>query len=387
MQTTILSTIGTSLLTNQINRNDSDEKTWYPKLRDSANLKETELPNDSEVRQIISILKERSVQKLQNSNIQAIRRASAELNGIYGFYHDDLSAESVQGDFHWLIATDTYQGITTAQIVKDFLLSQGLLVDIYAPGQLSTASSQSFSDGVDDLIGWLEENIKPLQENPHAKICFNLVGGFKSLQGYLNTIGMFYADEIIYIFEGENSELITIPRLPITVDYEGLSRYKRQLALMAAGATIAMEELQGIPESMIYPTGEPEVMLSLWGQLVWNQCKKQLLSSELLDFPYLDYRNSFKADYKAITSATERLKLQEDLAKVSKLLIESQGDTSVLNLPFNYTRYKGTSKNQKIDHFRVNLSQRVSCEQQDDKLVLRYYGTHNHVEGKEGIRH
>lgn len=387
MSTTILSTIGTSLLTNQINRNNSEEKNWYPKLRDSANLKDTELPGDSEVRQIISILGERAVQKLQDSNIQAIRRASAELNGIYGFYHDDLAGESRPGDFHWLIATDTYQGITTAQIVKDFLLSQGLLVDSYAPDNLSTVSTQKFSDGIDNLIGWLEETIKPLRDNPQSKTCFNLVGGFKSLQGYLNTIGMFYADEIIYIFEGERSELITIPRLPITVDYEGLSRYKQQLALMAAGATISIEALQGIPESMIYPAGEPDVTLSLWGQLVWNQCKVKLLSSELLELPYLAYRDSFKADYKAITSAIERSRVQEDLVKVSKLLIDSKGDTSSLGSMFNYTRYKGTPKNKKIDHFRVNLSQRISCEQQDDKLLLRYYGTHNHVEGKEEIRH
>jgi putative CRISPR-associated protein (TIGR02619 family) len=387
MQTTILSTIGTSLLTNQINRNNRDEKNWYPKLRDTANLKEIEIPKDSEVQQIISVLRDRAVQKLKDSNIQAIRRASAELNGIYGFYHNDLSAESVQSDFHWLIATDTYQGNTTAEIVKDFLNAQGLSVDIYTPLELSTASTQSFSDGLDNLINWLEENIKPLQENPHSKICFNLVGGFKSLQGYLNTIGMFYADEIIYIFEGAKSELIVIPRLPITIDYERISRYKNQLALMSAEAMISAEDLLGIPESMIYPAGEPKLMLSLWGQLVWNQCKKKLLSSELLDFPYLEYRDSFKADYKAIGNADERLRLQEKLAKVSKLLIDSQGNTSVLNSAFNYTRYKGTPKNKKIDHFRVDLSQRISCEQKDNKLVLRYYGSHDHVEREEGLKH
>ncbi|WP_069470914.1 hypothetical protein [Candidatus Marithrix sp. Canyon 246] len=40
----IISTIGTSLLTNQINRANPDEKTWYSQLRDAANFSEAETP-------------------------------------------------------------------------------------------------------------------------------------------------------------------------------------------------------------------------------------------------------------------------------------------------------------------------------------------------------
>ena len=38
MRQVILSTIGTSLLTNQINRANPEEKDWYSHLRDTANL-------------------------------------------------------------------------------------------------------------------------------------------------------------------------------------------------------------------------------------------------------------------------------------------------------------------------------------------------------------
>jgi hypothetical protein len=31
----------------------------------------------------------------------------------------------------------------------------------------------------------------------------------------MNTLGMFYADEVIYIFEAKTADLIRIPRLPI----------------------------------------------------------------------------------------------------------------------------------------------------------------------------
>jgi hypothetical protein len=40
----VVSTVGTSLLTNQIDRANPDEKSWYAQLRDTANLKLDEIP-------------------------------------------------------------------------------------------------------------------------------------------------------------------------------------------------------------------------------------------------------------------------------------------------------------------------------------------------------
>ena len=99
---------------------------------------------------------------------------------------------------------------------------------MYAPDSLSTASTAAFSAGIDDLIAWLERTIKPLRAS--YEVCFNLVGSFKSLQGYMNTLGMFYADKVIYIFEGQDAALITIPRLPIQVDQALLEPYAVSLA-------------------------------------------------------------------------------------------------------------------------------------------------------------
>ena len=44
MRRVIVSTIGTSLLTNQINRANPEEKDWYSQLRDAANLNENDTP-------------------------------------------------------------------------------------------------------------------------------------------------------------------------------------------------------------------------------------------------------------------------------------------------------------------------------------------------------
>ena len=156
MNRLIVSTIGTSLLTNQINRGNSDEKDWYPRLRDCANLSLNETPED--VRKIITTLEQRASEKLKNGNVKQIRLASAELNGIYGIYEENLQAGSQ--DTHLLIATDTAQGIGTANIVRDFLTSHGI-VNVQVPNfdGLSTASTEVFTGGIDSLLEYIDETI------------------------------------------------------------------------------------------------------------------------------------------------------------------------------------------------------------------------------------
>lgn len=367
MQRIVVSSVGTSLLTQQINRSASNESDWYVTLRDRANLKFDEI--DDRAKKIILTLQKRAIQKLNSSNVQTIRAASAELNGIYGIYGGDLSQGT--NDTHFLIATDTAQGETTAKIVESFLQQQGIAnVSVYKPDGLSTASTTNFSEGIDELIVWLQNNIEPLKNS--YKIIFNLVGSFKSLQGYLNTIGMFYADEIIYIFEGQGSEIITIPRLPISVDTDEIKPYTLTLALLDAGAELSKEETKGIPEALLGDMDDYKV-LSTWGQLIWNQAKNQLLSQALLDFPKLIYQDTFRSDYKSIKVAKERVKLQETLAQVSGLLNTSNGNSSILKQHPGLQYDKYTNKNG-IDHFRVTQGLRVSCISSNGELTLRRYG-------------
>lgn len=374
MRRVVISTIGTSLLTNQINRSHHDEKDWYNQLRDTANLTLEQTPK--EVQEIIETLKIRATQKLAQSSVPQIRSASAELNGVYGLYQEKL--EQGRQDMHWLIATDTAQGTETAKIVEAFLLSKGLSAQSYTPKGLCTASTRSFADGIDQLLTQLDAMIEG-----YENVCFNLVGGFKSLQAYLNTIGMFYADESIYIFEGINSEVIIIPRLPIKIDESAIEPYKLQLALMAAGGEVKHSEVSRIQEALIFVVGD-EVTLSNWGKLIWNQSKNKILSGDLLPFPRIQYQDSLIRDYKATKGEAERVKLQETLAKIAYILDKSNGDRSALTGDGGVQLE--TYKNTNIDHFRVTLSLRVSCQIiKGNNLLLRYYGTHEHVERSEGL--
>lgn len=374
MPNVIVSTVGTSLLTSQINTRNEEEQTWNKQLRDCANCDENSTPNSTKA--IIKTLQQRARAVLAQAEIPKIRLSSAELNGIYGLYNKDLNQGKC--DLHFLIATDTLQGQTTAAVVEDFLRSQGLTTSCFIPRGLSTATTQTFSEGIDELIVWLQETIKPLR--PGYKVYFNLVGSFKSLQGYMNTIGMFYADAILYIFEGQNSELITIPRLPIEVNTRLLAPHSVALALMDVGAGLSVGEVNGIPEAMLGDYQGKKV-LSTWGKLTWDEVKAELLSQDLLSFPQLIYTDTFRADYNQIKVPKQRIELQQDLAKASQVLQEANGNIRALQ-PFDYSPYQGSEG---IDHFRVNRSLRISCRKVQNGLELRYYGTHDHVERKEKV--
>ena len=310
----VLSTIGTSILTNLINRVNSTESTWRGMLRDSANLKYGELT--AETSEVINTLAERALEKLMEDNATTNCRTSAELNGIYGIYGGELPTDTQ--DEHYLICTDTAQGQKTGELIKDFLDDKGFTVGVVTPSQLSTQDPESFTIGTKELIKWLEDNV-PWRRDSGYHVIFNLVGGFKSLQGYMNTFGAFYADEVIYIFESPTADLIKIPRLPIQIDTTLIENHLTEFALMDVGKLYPIAELQGIPETLLEFVEENGAMyagLSAWGELLWHRTKSDLLSEELLPFPLLVYQQSFINDCKNLNSQ-QWTKLQETLAKVA----------------------------------------------------------------------
>ena len=86
----IISTVGTSLLTNRIER-ETDDNHWYKRLQQTANYSDEEVSQyHPDVKQIIAELKERAETELSSDDIQKIREASAELNGIYALYNDQI---------------------------------------------------------------------------------------------------------------------------------------------------------------------------------------------------------------------------------------------------------------------------------------------------------
>ncbi|BAY83094.1 hypothetical protein NIES267_25800 [Calothrix parasitica NIES-267] len=374
MKTLVISTVGTSLLTNCIDQ-DIDPDNWLKRLQDTANYTEDEINKHCEdVLATITELNQRAEEKLYNkeTEISEIRETCAELNGIYGLYDEKL--EQGISDTHILITTDTAQGRITSKLIEKFLQDNKLKnTTTCIQPQLSLKSSTAFKEGMAKVIPYIRDTIEGFQKNQY-QIYFNLVGGFKALQGYFNTIGMFYANEIIYVFEGSN-EVIKIPRLPIKVDIEKIEPFKVQLAMMEQGDVYkSWEKLKDIPRDWLLEDGQ-EMTLSTWGQLIWSQCKEELLSNNLLKFPKISYKDSFIDDLKKIdNNLEEKLKLQEVIAKVAIFLQKSNGDTSPLKNDNGLQYDKYTNMKGDIAHFRVTKGIRVSCTSSNNNLLLHRYG-------------
>ncbi|MEA3308553.1 MAG: putative CRISPR-associated protein [Chloroflexota bacterium] len=375
----VLSPVGISLFFNSL---ESDEKDLRREINQHSN--DVELP--SELAAQAGELAQRAAEKLHTGSVSERRRLSAELNGLYALYENHLEASA---DMHLLVATDTALGKKAAETIENFLREDiGIKnIDTFVPSKLSTGSVANFSYGIKELLNHFEKIIPPYSAQEY-KIIFNLTGGFKSLQGYLNIIGMFYADRLVYIFE-RSDELLNIPRLPLKIDEAKLNPYANELARLAAGGVYLRSELH-ITGALLDVDGNKDATLSDWGQLLWNRLKDPLLAEKLLELPYIEYENSFKKDWKKFKDKSLRIKLQETVCQASVMLEEAKGDITALKrsggmLYDNYEE-KRLPSGLPIGHFRIDDGNRVTCTYQGNKLSLRHFGSHDYTERAEGVR-
>ena len=367
----VLSTVGISALLNALHQTEEE---WRRKFNQEAN--KAQLSDDVGAK--AQEVAQRVTSALRAGNVVANRKQSAELNGIYGLYRDKLAAGPA--DIHFLVATDTALGRLAAEMIRDFLRSQGLTADVYIPTGLSTADPLTFSSGMKQLIRWCEDTI-PGYRSASYRIVFNLTAAFKSLQGYLNIMGMFYADEMIYIFE-TGSQLLTIPRLPLQIDVGALRESRVELALMAQGHVYAVEQVEDVPAGLLDIDESRHAGLSDWGELVWKRVRGDLLGEDLLPFPRLQYTDQFRRDFKGV-DAQQRVDVQETLARVASLLEGYGGDSAPLKrdggLLYEVYKNRFTQSGRPIGHFRVTQGRRISCTVEDGALRLRRYGEHDMV--------
>ncbi len=270
----ILSPCGTSFITN---KKDEDERTLISRYANEKSM--DDIPEKDRIK-LEKIIKKVS-DSLKTASLEEVKEKSAELNGIVCFYEDNLKNKNQ--DHHFILSTDTWLGEQTAELVKSWLDKRGFTVEVYRQKDLQTKNITEFKSALSELTQKLSEVI-PGYSQRHYKIVFNLTGGFKSVQGFLQSIANFYADETIYIFE-RSSQLLRIPKLPIQMKPEAYIEDNitafRQLAL---GLTSKLKPGHNIPETLLLEM-DGEVSLSSWGELVWNQSKKEIYGKGLLPSP------------------------------------------------------------------------------------------------------
>jgi putative CRISPR-associated protein (TIGR02619 family) len=255
----ILSPCGTSILTNQAADNE-ERRTLFRHANARA---PREIPEPD--RQRLAALVERVTEFVDQANEKSAAKMSAELNGIIRFYDGVIPARH---DFHLLLSTDTWLGSVTTELVKRWLdrAGDGLTVVIHRQTDLQTRDLAAFQLALSELLRRFDEEITRYSQQNY-RVIFNLTGGFKSIQGFLQSIANFYADETVYIFETA-SELMRIPRLPVRLDAAGTIRENLAvLRRLRLGLPPASTDLVDIPETMLLRI-EDETALSPWGELL-----------------------------------------------------------------------------------------------------------------------
>lgn len=369
MPNLIISPVGTSVLTQR-----PAEDSVLSLLRQTANKQEHEISADEKAELQAHVRSIRS--RMTNADRQAWKLSSAEVNGILSYGQPHPS------DMQVLLATDTWQGRSAAAIIGDFVRDVlGCPVDILSPKRLSTKSREDFHAGMVEFVKWCGDTL-PGYRSSGYKVVFNLTGGFKSVQGYLNTLGMLYADEITYIFEPPSGELIVIPRLPVKLDEEGLiGRHAVEFEMMNRAGPLPVDaaDTTDVPESLIETTsidGTEYVGLSIWGTAVWQRLRKDALAGSLLDWPRIRYTDGFRKEYDKLGDTNVKIAVQEVLASAAAVL-HQQGINGLR--AHSALQYEDYGWHPGIAHFRVDKGRRVSCELSADGLLLRHVGVHDFV--------
>lgn len=279
MRNLVITICGTSLLTNPARPVPAD----LGIIGEFANKSDAEIPPEAEdcIRRYLDI----GVLRLAGPDTAEIRKASAEINTLYGFYGGQFNAHAQ--DVHFLFHTDTYQGELVAQKLADRLRELGFNASTEKIAHLRTDKLENFQHGLAGIIRWCADNIPGYRQKGYH-VVFNLTGGFKSIQGWMQTLGMFYADEILYIFES-GGELLRIPRIPVNIEAAATDAVRHHLPFFRrmgrAGAFCpAGDKPDGLAETFLYRIGD-EIELSPWGRLIWDQSKKMLYRENLLETP------------------------------------------------------------------------------------------------------
>ena len=278
----ILSTCGTSILTNT-----SDAKVRGAIIKASNYKSSSEASADE--REIINNRIEVAKLELLETPIKNASSKSAELAGILAYYKNDLS--KAKGDIHYLLATDTWLGKETAELTKKWLEQNGLKVEVHRQLDLQTADWTRFSSSLSDLVKWCNETIYGYSKS--HDIIFNLSGGFKSETGFLQVLGMFYADETFYIFE-RSSELVRIPKLPVKM--EDIDTVITDLMDIRRAS---MRLKVTTPKNGIYWVAiDNEYTLTHWGELIFSNLKKEIYSGKVYDSisPRINIEKTFFED-------------------------------------------------------------------------------------------
>ena len=301
MPSVILSTCGTSVLTSGGIADDLRRL-----LNKHANCADWSLIPADEAAQLQAHANTRR-QMLLAATDDVTRRSSAELNGLMAWQQRPSTLVSPQ-DMHILLATDTVLGKHTAETICLWLQQRRAYnAMVISSSGLNTASLASFRQALSGLVKDLHEQLSGYKSSGYT-VNFNLTGGFKGLNGFLQALSTVYADNAFYLFEG-SSEVMLIPSLPLTLNAEqvisdNLIAFRR----LNQALSVSQEQCVNMPDLLLFKIDQ-EIMLSEWGELLWRNSQKALYRRGLLasPSPRIRFASGFESTCKGHSEALIQL--------------------------------------------------------------------------------
>lgn len=361
MPSLILSTCGTSLFTNGISNELRKAFNEYANAKNWA-----DIPAD--VAELLQAHAEQQERKLLEADEGMVRSLSAELNSLLSWKTQlqNMQPNSPQ-DMYLLLATDTALGRSTAEIIQQWLQQQGYSTNIVSASGLNTATLNGFRESLSELVKTLVELLTSYKERGYS-IYFNLTGGFKALNGFLQALSTIYADQTFYLFEG-SKELLFIPRLPFSLDAEQLIlkdlHIFRRLAYQLA---VSSQQCKDLPDSLLFYIDD-QATLSEWGELLWQSCYKKIYQQQL--FPSISEKVIVASGFEKTTKDLPLHILQIVNDRIAMLAVYAEGgfQSALHSLdPKPLQEKKYTDRN--LWECNLDAHHRIFMQKKGDTLVL-----------------
>lgn len=206
------------------------------------------------------------------------RKRSAELNSLLCW--QEKNGIAAQDCYCYLLHTDTIMGEYAAMLVEEWLKKNGYMdAALQKIESLSTLTLNNFEKGLSYLAQWAFENI-PSERGDNIKYIFNVAGGFKAVSGFMQILGQFLADETIYLFEGRNNEILSMPRLPVQwSEINTIREYFDDYRRISLG--LAPKHLEKL-NALWVRNNE----FTPWGQIAWESAKQVLYTEAVQPILY-----------------------------------------------------------------------------------------------------
>lgn len=184
-----------------------------------------------------------------------------------------------------LICTETKLSYLCGRALKSFLEGKSRNVELKYIQDLQVKNKQNFENkGLSNLVKEIEKYGK---RHGWYDIYLNITGGYKAIIPFLTLIGQMKGLPIFYIFEESDSakyELIKIPQLPISFDWEMLYEYSSVFNKLNRGVEESWNSFKSknrVPDqfdSYIFEEkdeNESLIGLNYIGQFIFNELDNQ----------------------------------------------------------------------------------------------------------------